>query len=104
MSPPHPLPLTSTEILPDPLCQLVELATRAARNTRHRWEGRLASLVGGEPDERGEPDPSIDRSGVSAPARRGGDGAAVRRRRVLPGGRQGAGQVRDAARAPGGRD
>src|SRR3954453_21015322 len=34
------------------------IATRAARNTRQNRGGCLASRVGGEPDERGEQDPS----------------------------------------------
>src|SRR3954469_21862535 len=79
------------------------MATRAARNTRHVLVGCLASLVGGKPDERGEQDPRPHRGRVDAPTCRGGDRAAVRRRWLLPGRRQGAGQVRDAARAPGGR-
>src|SRR4051794_21808684 len=85
------------------MSSIVVVATRAARNTRHVLVGCLASLVGGKPDERGEQDPRAGRGRVDAPTCRGGDRAAVRRRGVLPGRRQGAGQVRDAARAPGGR-
>src|SRR3954464_6463120 len=53
------------------------MATRAARNTRQSWVARLASLVGGEPDDRGEQGPSPHRGRVDAPAPRRGGGAAV---------------------------
>src|SRR5665648_491972 len=81
-----------------------DMATRAASNAgQWRW-WPVASGTGGGAGERGQPAAGVGsgRAGASGPG--GGVRPAVRRRRVLPGRGQGAGEVRDAARARAGRD
>src|SRR5512132_308406 len=70
-------------------------STRAARDTRHSLVRFVTSVLGGDPDGRGEQDPVVDRGGAGASARRRRPSSAVCRVRFLLGRGQGAGQVRD---------
>src|SRR6202035_1989059 len=73
----------------------------AATNAGHYTVAGLPSGGRGGHGERSGPAGRAGAGRAGAPPGRGGDRAAVQLRRVLPGCGQGAGQVRDAAGAPG---
>src|SRR5215212_8356772 len=79
---------------------LLSGATRAASNTRHVMWLFVACAAGGEAGEPGQPVAGVGGRGAAASAAGRGDRDVVRAGWVLPGRGQGAGQVRDAARAP----
>src|SRR5712691_10138779 len=77
---------------------------RAAVNARRQDSLPLACWAGGGRGERGKPAAGADGGGAAAREPRGGRFAVVHRgQRLLPARGQGPGEVRDAARPPGGR-